>query len=49
MNHITEQLRLEGTSGDCVVPPHCSKQDQLNHVALGHMQSDFEPHAKDGD
>lgn len=40
MNHsITEQLRLEGSSGDDLVQPPCSKQDQLQQVAQGPVQS----------
>lgn len=42
-NHrITERLRLEGTSEDCLVQPHCSKQGHLERVAQEHMQLSFE-------
>lgn len=39
---ITEQLKLEGTSGDCLVQPAWSKQGQLEQVTQVCVQSGFE-------
>ena len=40
--HITELLILEGTSGDHLAHPPCSKQGQLQHVARSCVQLSFE-------
>ena len=37
-HRITERLRLEGTSRDCLVQHPCSKRGQLERVAQGHVQ-----------
>lgn len=38
---VTEKLRLEGTSWDCLPQPPSSKQHQLEQVAQGQVQSGF--------
>lgn len=37
-HRITENLRLEGTSRDCLVQHPCSKRGQLERVAQSHVQ-----------
>ena len=39
---ITESLRLEGASGNRLVPPHCSRQAQLQQVTQGCSHLGFE-------
>jgi len=38
----TESVRLEKTSGDCLVQPICLKQGQLEQFTQGLVQLDFE-------
>jgi len=41
-HRITEFLRLEGTSGDCLLQPHHSKQGQPEQVSQDLAQSGTE-------